>query len=293
MTNFLKYVVRFLRRWFVIDIFLKKRFLKKRYKTEIDFLQKKIRPSSERKSIVFFTMHKTASCYVGDVIKKIAWSDGLLALDFTAYFFDLIKESEGLNRIAKDKSIFVQNGCFFGPFRRFYEPFRDNIDKYDIILMLRDPRDVLVSQYYSFSFKHRFPIVASYKELKKEKEKRKLIADMGVDNYVLHCLDSGSLDIYREYADVLLGRDNVLFLRYEDMYDNFDLWLSSISDFFDFSDESVLEDIKKRHNEKRFDLRRGAKQVLKGDYKEKLRGDTIKKLNEECEDVLKIFGFSK
>ena len=77
-----------------------------------------------------------------------------------------------------------------------------NFEKYRVVLMIRDPRDVLVSRYYSLGYSHTPPSKHSdkYGDFLKE---RKRIRQITVDEYVVGGGDRLCLCIYQRCVQSL------------------------------------------------------------------------------------------
>ncbi|MFO8053162.1 MAG: sulfotransferase family 2 domain-containing protein [Candidatus Omnitrophota bacterium] len=128
-----------------------------KFKTERAFLKTKLISKSNHQSILFFTTPKAASCYMGNIMKKLCKEAGLVTVDLDAYFYTIGKQSKWLDakRISK-KASYQPSGYFFGPFRSVHKGI-SNLDSYKILIVVRDPRDVLVSNYFSICYSHGYP----------------------------------------------------------------------------------------------------------------------------------------
>jgi len=260
--------------------------LKKRFNNEILLLKNKHKNFNTHQSIIFFTLHKCASIYVGNILRKITKDAGMTAIKFPAYFF-LFGNPEDVYQMKKaGKWTYKEKGYFYGPIRMWI-PEIPNIDNYMIVLMLRDPRDVLVSLYFSTAYSHSIP----YENKKRAKEMfidREKALNMTVDEFVLEQADI-YLSRYQIYCKELLNKKNVLFTKYEDMIYDFKKWLGFILNFLKF--EVKQETIEKIINKQDFDVQteditKHKRQVVPGDYKRKLQPATIKKLNLKYKVIL-------
>src|SRR3546814_6832035 len=102
-------------------------------------------------SIVFITMHKAGSVFVNSILNIIAVENGLTPVDFAGQAFDGgVKEW----KYCVDKStLFRERGYYFGAFRGPYiDKFADLLQN-RVLMQVRDPRDCIVSLYYSYRFK--------------------------------------------------------------------------------------------------------------------------------------------
>ncbi|MGB5024323.1 MAG: sulfotransferase domain-containing protein, partial [Saprospiraceae bacterium] len=176
------------------------------------------------------------------------------------------------------------NGYFYGAFRAYY-PF-PNLDKFKIVLVLRDPRDVLTSFYFSTLFNHPLSSVEVYND-------RNKYANYTIDKYVLE-IAPRMQKIYADYCNNLLHRENVLFLKYEDMIEDFGPWLQRLTNFLDLknAEEQVQQIISKTSFKvKKEDKHSFIRNVKAGDHLSKLKTETILALNKLFQNELEILNY--
>jgi len=271
-------------------------------------LEDKINIITNKQSLIFFTVHKCASAYVDRILKRLT-KDFLRPVDFEAFFwahkpsalkYDLEKylhwkadnPKEAIKQSADDvDGLFEHKGYCYGAFRKLIGVI-PNLEMYKIILMLRDPRDILVSLYYSLRYSHEIPSGNPY-TTKLMCEARQKVCEMTIDDYVLdeaHVF----MNRYLEYCGVLMGKSNVLFLKYEDMIQDFPVWLNSIVSFLGFDiKKDVLDAIisEADFQVKEEDVYSHKRQVTPGDHMRKLRPATIEQLNHDLKSVLDMLGY--
>lgn len=266
------------------------------FSVERQVLQGKQPGKSSHPSIVFFTIHKAASSFIGNFMSEIIQGTGLLKVDLDGYFFELGKGKDWeLGGRWLGRGSYSPNGYFYGPFRSFNSSITD-LDKYKIVLVLRDPRDVIVSSYYSMH-SHVMPRLAGEGEAEKRRKRRdKKIEQMPVDDYIIQKLQSTDRlnDVYLEYHRNLMGKPNVLFLKYEDMVTDFDPWLDRLTQFLGLDVKpGLLQQIRDRAAFKvsKEDVTKHKRQVTPGEHKRKLKPETIDFLNNYTKEVLKLFDY--
>lgn len=157
------------------------------------------------------------------------------------------------------------------------------------IVQLRDVRDILISRYFSFGWSHLNP-ENSEEHLKYTQEQRTNIQKSTIDDYVLSCINNDAGFIATLEAMQTLDRPdlNITVLKYEDMVLDFEVWATKAIQVFDFSDE---DDIVKRlvrlykDEFKPFpeDPTKHKRKMIPGDYKEKLKPETIAILNKKLQ----------
>lgn len=248
-------------------------------------LQGKNEITSEKKSVLFFTVHKSATSFMSVYLGELAKESGLKHIDYNGYFFAQGQASlEKQNSSALITKVFHKQGYLYGPLRYFLDI--PEVDEYPVVLFLRDPRDVLTSQY--FSLKNTHPLNTT-----KMIEKRKIAQSTSIDEHVRLQADR-FLNTYTTYLDKLVGKPNVLLLRYEDMIVDFPAFLEKINHHFDLK---LNETQKQRLDRTRSfqmtkeDISSHKRKVVAGDHKEKLQPKTIQWLNEKFDSVLKKLNY--
>ena len=125
----------------------------------------------EKTDIVVFTLHKSASMFIHQVCEYLSQQSGM---DHFSPNSRVAPIDERL--LLTDKEFWKANHGCFAPVR-FYVDVPD-IDDYKVILHVRDPRDVLVSMFYSYCYIHKGPVTANTGY-------RKETAEEGIDAFVL------------------------------------------------------------------------------------------------------------
>ena len=252
---------------------------------------------------LFFTLHRGGSVYTHKVCRAMTLICGIKYYSPNEGADEMVSE----RRLAEDASFWAEhNGCF-GPLRFFMQPPPRENDK--IILHLRDPHDVLTSMFFSYCFSHpgEMPPATGY---------RKEVADRGIDDFVLRLataaespligdygtgchlwdLAGNVLNRYRQYVNHLVGKPNVLTVRYEQMVSNNEAWLRELAGVFrPQNPEEVVARLREPCGvlvqPTAEDIWAHKRHVTPGDHKAKLKPETIKELNHLFGDVLKVLGY--
>jgi hypothetical protein len=255
-----------------------------------------------RKDIIVFTLHKSASMFIHQQCALLCRL-GNIAHHSPNY------AGSGLTARAMltDSSLWrARHGCF-APVRFFVDV--PNIRDYDVILHLRDPRDVLVSMFYSYCFIHSGEVL-------RDTSHRREAAQRGIDDFVLAKASGRSSEYqgdygtgghvedlignvptrYRTYIDRLLGRHNVRLVKYEEMVRDYSRWLWRFIQPFPIEDkERTVDELAQMaptfFPKRESDVMAHVRHVAPGDYKAKLQGSTIRRLNEIFADTLQILGY--
>jgi hypothetical protein len=258
----------------------------------------------ESRDIVVFTLHKSASMFIHKQCEILCRLSGI------PYHSPNVPGC-GLDArtLLTDRGIWTsRHGCF-APVRFFVD--LPEIERYRIIVHLRDPRDVLVSMFYSYCYIHagEIPVDTGY---------RREAAVKGIDAFVLakasgtssayrgdygtggHVEDLiGTLpNRYRAYIDHLLGRPNVTFLKYEDMVFDYRGWLEKFVQSFPLAEpRSVVEQFAAQSSalfpRRSNDVMSHVRHITPGDYKNKLKPETIEKLDDIFSATLETLGYEK
>lgn len=159
------------------------------------------------------------------------------------------------------------------------------------VLLIRDPRDALVSQYFSYGGKH-----VSHRLPDKNKEafleKAQSTADLSIDEYVLK-LSRNHLKKLLAYRNNLYF-DNVLLCKYEDIYFDKRTFLGNIFRHFGIRVNQRILDAVAEKNDVRPEEEDPTKHIRKGtpgDHANKLKPETIQELNNLFGKVCKWYGY--
>jgi hypothetical protein len=237
--------------------------------------------TSTKKSLVFFTVHKSASTFFNWYLADLAQQTGHIYIDVNGYY---VTQGEKGREKQKDpetlKRTFVNRGIIYGPLRN-YLPVPE-IQDYRVVLVLRDPRDVLTSQY--FSIKNSHPLLTP--ELIK---RRRIAKEVTIDEHVISQADR-FVKTYDEYIQNVLGKDNVLFLKYENLIKDFRTCLQEINRHCELgltAKQITLLDKSEVFTRKKEDQQSHIRKISAGDHKDKLKPETISILNGKFGNILK------
>jgi hypothetical protein len=287
MTETLKRLCRTTRRVPVLKRFAPSLELLAEYPRELLLLKGVSTARSTRPSAVLFTVHKAASVYVARLLKRLAADSGLSVIDFAGYRFKGGRMQPGIfdpGELAR--KIYRPQGHLYGPFRTF-NPAIPDLDRFRIVLNLRDPRDVLVSAYFSMAYSHYVPDRENPDAAKRILADREAALQADIDPWVLENASSVGA-IFADYSRNLLGRPNVFLAKYEKLVTDFDGWLQEVTAFLDLQPSAALLDELRRGAvfDVEEDVNRHKRQVTPGDHKRKLKPETIAQLNAILGDVL-------
>ncbi len=243
-------------------------------------------------SVFFYTFHKCASTlFASYVLRNIV---GLRHVDYAM-------EINSGRRSPEESLTFEENGCIYGPIRMSVgkeapegrligypttEP--EFIRDKTAIFLVRDPRDILVSTYFSFCYSH--PL-SKVKEIRDEQiaNRNRLLA-LTLDGFVLNDAEYVGNQFLRLYETAQLPKRSVI-LKYEDMVDDFENFMEKFRGFVTLEDavvETIYDRTRPREEEDIYQHKRSGKV---GGFRDKLEANTIEALNQKLEEVLTRFEY--
>jgi len=257
------------------------------------------------RNVLIFTLHKSASMFLHDLARSVAQEFGIdHHSDNYPHMCSQI-EKLGWHGYLEDGK---RMGCF-GPIRgKSQRSIPGSLDAYSIILHLRDPRDVLVSLYFSKVYSHS----RNGAGFNLSDSERRSYEINGIDHFVIERVDDFKAR-YQSLTSALLGKQNVVLLKYEEMISDYSGWLRRFLSAFAhlkipprwasvlLGERNSLEAIHKRlyhrfkdeFNVKSENIYSNKRQVKAGDHKRRLRADTIERLNAEFRTVLDVLGYER
>lgn len=268
---------------------------KKKYRNEIDLIKSKSITTNNHQSIIHFSVNKAATQYVKGILKRCATHNGMLNVDFSGYAFNTnfpYLDSLSLDETKKMTHLFVPKGYLYSCFGGMVHGIPD-LDKFLIILMIRDPRDLLVSLYYSLAYSH--PIPNGENKKANFIDRKNLALEKGIDVFVLDQMEY-YYTLFTDYIKYLLPLNNVYVTKYEDMVLSFEKWFDGLLNFSNLSlnENEYIRLIEENKNLKprKENVNKHIRKGIIGDYREKLKDETIKILDNKFENILRIFDYS-
>ncbi len=242
-------------------------------------------------SCYVFAFPKAGSCFLNNMVYRIMQESGVPVIDIPVFLFS---NGISVNAAVFDyNSIFFEKGYCYAGFRIIPAGLQGTMSKLPgrKILLVRDPRDMLVSLFYSLKFSHRFPqertvqfSFAMHSDIARTKR--------GIDDF---CLSSVGIytDIFNGYAD-LINDESVKIVRYEDIIFEKLTFANMLCEWFSLAigrdrlKQIVADlDIVPRNEMPTEHIR----QVAPGDHRRKLQVSTIKFLNIAFRDFMRKFDY--
>jgi len=249
--------------------------------------------SPETPTVYAFSLPKAGSVLLDSILRTLSECVGVTYVSLMGDFFGLGLAEKNIPSEAS--KVFLDHGYCFGGFRAFPRRFEiPNLATKKSVLLVRDPRDMLVSHYFSARSSHPDPgkvLTTSVEAL----PRRDRALALSVDQYALDLADFYARHLARYMKVLGENRDCFTVFRYEDVIFKKRAWVADICDAFGW-------DVPKRTVNKIADKNdvvprgeneaRHIRQVTPGDGMRKLQPETIEKLNELFETQLSYFGYS-
>lgn len=249
----------------------------------------------ELKSVLFFTTHKCASSFINTLFKELTRNSEYTSVDYMSTIRGL---GDHTNIIDSYEFISSNYSYCFRQYTEIYVPLRKPVyfpgmEKFRQIYFLRDPRDVLVSGYFSFGKSHPPPHNSEKREafLKRRAE----INELGIDKFVLKEAEDWVKPVYSAYREFSQKSDNVLYMKYDLFKDNTDEFIKEIVSYLKIEvDQSLINKLCKEASPVQKKVKSGThkRSGKSNQYKSELKEETVNRLNELLKEELEFWDFN-
>jgi len=267
-----------------------------KFRVEKALLAGSHKTKSTHPSILHFSLNKAATQTVKKLLIKCGRRCGLTPALLHDYAFQhSMPYLDQLNRKQMEEYVhlFKPEGYLYSVFGGMIEGI-PSINKFKVVLVVRDPRDILVSNYYSIAYSHAIPSGEKKDSLLSRREEA---LASNLDEFVLK--QAGQLlSSFEKYEDRLFAdHPTVHIARYEDMVSDFPKWLDTLlSACFLPIPETMRSELIRSHESNRprsEDVKKHLRKGMPGEHREKLQSGTIEKLNCIFEAPLGRFNYLK
>ncbi|MEA5533087.1 sulfotransferase domain-containing protein [Crocosphaera sp. XPORK-15E] len=240
-----------------------------------------------------FSLHKAGSVLLNQIIIDITNYLGIPRVDIAGSAF-----SEGitLEQWVNDNELskIIQDGYCYSGFRVIPPFMKDNLilKRSKKILLVRDPRDLVVSRFFSIAYSHTIPEKGLRQSMMLSARQKAL--EMTIDEYVVKEA-SFFLKNWNDYHNYLDFNQDLQIFRYEDVIFNKEKWIIDMLEFLNFNiPQETIKQIASK-----YDIRpteenpdNHIRKVTPGDHKDKLKSSTIETLNNLFGDILKRYQYT-
>jgi hypothetical protein len=241
-------------------------------------------------------LRKSGSTLLHNIVHFICNSTGIPVLDIPHQAFEQNVSVQEWSD-CEDLQAVIKDGAAYTGFRSL-PSFLTDVDLFQSrnkVLLVRDPRDAIVSGYFSVAYSHQVPKsnpTAATGERENLLKSRNEALQQSIDEFVTLRAPALNRTIL-EYVSIL-DFPNLKVYRYEDVIMKKRDWIKDMAQFLGLElSESTLETILDL-----FDVipdsekaTEHIRQVTPGDHKNKLQPNTIRHLDDLFSDVMKAFSY--
>ncbi|CFX55972.1 protein of unknown function [Candidatus Filomicrobium marinum] len=246
---------------------------------------------SDLPSALVFAMPKSGSVLLDGIMRKLSASAGVTYVSIMQEYFAIGLPDK--NMPADTSAIFLPRGYCYGGFRYFPRRFDIPILKQSRpVLLVRDPRDMLVSHYFSMRDSHPEPGKV-LKSVNANMSMRDLARALEIDDYVKRAAETFRAFLMN-YRILLCGVCETRMYRYEDVIYQKPDWVAGLAAHFGWDiSRDVVDAIAAQHDVIPSDEvdTRHIRQVHPGNYIKKLRPETIRWLDDYFKEEMAFFGY--
>lgn len=246
--------------------------------------------SPDAPSVLVFGLYKAGSTLLHAVAERLAPRAGLAFCNVAG---ELFRRGVQLHEAPRATArLFHPAGYCYAGFREMPRGFDIPIlDRARSVLLVRDPRDILVSHYFSVTRSHVLPAGGSARHALEAA--RAEAARRTVDEHVA-AMAPWISELFRFYR-AALAQPGCRVYRYEDVVFDKPAWLASMCRHFGWAiPQDDIAAVAAEHDLRPAaeDPHRHVRRVRPGDFREKLRPETIAALNESLAHLLDRFGYA-
>jgi hypothetical protein len=247
-------------------------------------------------SYFVLSMVKSGSTMLNEMVTALSLANGHHFIDVSRVF---LPANVSAPTYSKDPALsqMLHPGNVYGGFRRIPQglTFSPQFINGAKVLLVRDPRDVLVSLYFSDAFSHEIPAPAGTHDdvHRLMTARRQRAREIDIDSFVLEEA-RGLFLSYQNYVP-LLGFESTALIRYEDIiFDKASLIDTVVRHFGWQCDDELSRDILKAVDVRPADEQpeRFIRQVSPGDHRAKLQSSTVDSLSRWFSPIMEAFGYA-
>jgi len=250
-----------------------------------------------RKSTLLWTTHKCASTFISRVFSEIQKEYDIGCFDYASQIWSLgdainLKDPYEIERSAASL-LYRKYGEVYGPLRTpFTFPHRSELIN---VFFLRDPRDVLVSAYYSARYSHAAP---PHSLLKRQFYKdRNEIRNTDIDRFCLQAMRIWVHPYYKQYSEMADASPWCHFLSYDYFANHTREFLAELFEAMGIKNikSETLDKLSERASPRKENLEQNIFEHKRSgrsrQFEAELKTETIDIMNNELADILQYWNF--
>ncbi len=248
-----------------------------------------------QKSIMFISFHKCATSYFSSYVLK-----NTVGYEHVDYLSELYKYQENNPIFQSIKPHIEEQNHVYGTVRiqdtdhpryAFVESlfYNENFSSIKKIYWVRDPRDILVSMYFSFGFTHGLSINEEFRNYQLKERNR--ISQQSLDEFIIDEAPKIRKKFLR-MLELMNSDPNYILLKYEDMINNFENFYSKLTEFIPLDENIKTEIFNNTRPRIQEDNTQHQRSGAVSGYKDKLKPETVKILNTELRSILNRFDYN-
>jgi hypothetical protein len=248
---------------------------------------------SEAPSVVAMSLHKAGSTLLYDMLRGLAPAAGLAFVSLQDHFFRAGLAHE--EQPPEAASLILPRGYCYGGFRGVPGFDIPILGTARVVVLVRDPRDMAVSEYHSIARSHVIPPPGEAGAPHFLARARQVIAQRSIDQHVLQAVRGIERQFDRFALLGLFWRPNVAVFRYEDVIFRKRDWVAEICAWYGWDIPQARRDaIADRYDvlPSRPDPGAHIRQVHPGSHRRELDPATISRIDPILERWLRLFRYA-
>jgi len=272
-----------------------------RFKPRVSQVEVQLPPrTSETPSVLSFSMAKAGSTLLYNMLSQLSPEVGAVYFSIEDYLFS--HNVSPTNRPGDVGPIIKPAGYCYGGFRQFPAFPVPILDSARVTFLVRDPRDMITSLYFSLLGSHRIPQVEEKRgdakgpagAAERMLDMREKLQKTDINTFARQSVRT-YLRIFEGYvAQGFARRPNVAVYRYEDVIFAKEAWVEDICEWYEWD----IEPSRRREIAARFDERptgerplEHVRQVNPGNHRAHLTAATSATIVDALSEYMRLFGY--
>lgn len=251
-------------------------------------------PKHGAQSCFVFSAHKSGSTLLNRMLMALCRTARFPTIDFPTAYFRAGARIDSPENAALVREYLEPEGYVYLGARTFWcKESGFDFSKVKKVLLLRDPRDAIISWYFSDKLSHGIP--KDHKKFSALRDELQSQKDPNEQQEYLESRARSMATLCSRYKE-LLTHDNIVIYRYEDVIFRKRQWLSDMNDHMELgvSSDDVLkiadsfDEVPTQEDPTKF-----VRQVNPGNHMKHFSAQTIAMLDEVLEEFLETFRYNR